>query len=105
VVYTIYAFVNANAGCACDEKLFRIKSNIYLNQVALFDEAGKKDLYLATPQDTGSNSFMMPWTFSGKTCEVSCTTLDEYLKMQRIHHVDIAKIDIEGSELPALLGG
>lgn len=79
--------------------------NVYLNQVALFDESGKKDLYLATPQDTGSNSFAMPWTFSGETCEVACTTLDEYLKERRIDRVDVVKIDVEGSELPALTGG
>ena len=79
--------------------------NIPLNQVALFDETGKKDLYLATPQDTGSNSFAMPWTFSGETCEVSCMTLDEYLKERRIDRVDVVKIDVEGSELPALMGG
>ena len=79
--------------------------NISLNQVALFDAAGKKELYLATPQDTGSNSFAMPWTFSGETCEVCCTTLDEYLRERRIERVDVVKIDVEGSELPALIGG
>ena len=79
--------------------------NISLNQVALFDAAGKKELYLATPQDTGSNSFAMPWTFSGETCEVACTTLDEYLRERRIERVDVVKVDVEGSELPALIGG
>jgi FkbM family methyltransferase len=80
-------------------------TNISLNQVALFDEAGKKELYLATPQDTGSNSFALPWTFSGETCEVCCTRLDEYLKARRIDRVDVVKVDVEGAELPALMGG
>ena len=79
--------------------------NIYLNQVALFDEAGKRALYLATPQDTGSKSFAVPWTFSGETCEVACTTLDEYLGERRVERVDVVKVDVEGSELPALVGG
>lgn len=79
--------------------------NVQLNAVALFDEAGKKQLYLANSRDTGSNSFAVPWTFSGQTFEVSCTTLDDYLKSKQISHVDVMKLDIEGSEQAALSGG
>jgi FkbM family methyltransferase len=80
-------------------------SRIYLNQVALFNEAGPRQLYLATPRDTGSNSFAIPWTFSGRTCDVACTTLEEYVREKNITRVDVMKIDVEGSELFVLKGG
>jgi FkbM family methyltransferase len=79
-------------------------SNVALNQVALFSESGKKTLYLANARDTGSNSFAIPWTFSGRTCEVTCSTVNDYLRKEKITHVDVLKIDVEGSELAILRG-
>lgn len=36
--------------------------------------------------------------------QVQCITLDEYCAGQKIEHIDLLKLDIEGYEFPALLG-
>lgn len=79
-------------------------TTVRTNQIALFNEVATKTLHLATPTDTGSNSFVMPWNFSGRTCEVTCTTLDEYQKTRDRHRIDVIKLDVEGAELFVLQG-
>jgi len=38
------------------------------------------------------------------TCQICCTTIDDYVKNNNIHKVDYIKMDIEGSEYNALKG-
>ena len=42
---------------------------------------------------------------SGKTIEIGCTTLDEYVDAKKIRGIDFMKMDVEGAELLALQGG
>lgn len=78
--------------------------NVHLNQAALSDEPGTKHFYFATPQDIGSNSLSRPSNDSGRSCEVTCTTVDDYLAKKRVETVDVIKVDIEGAEYPMLKG-
>jgi FkbM family methyltransferase len=81
-------------------------ANVVPNQMAVADQSGKKQFFFATSQDIGSNSLSRPSALhdSGRSTEVRCTTVDQYLLQRNIPHVDVMKIDIEGAELPMLAG-
>lgn len=78
--------------------------NVRVNQAALSDESGKKRFYFATPRDIGSNSLSRPLNDSGRSCDVVCTTMDEYVAANGIERVDLIKVDIEGAEYAMLVG-
>jgi FkbM family methyltransferase len=78
--------------------------NVRVNQMALSDESGTKHFYFSMPQDIGSNSLSRPANDSGQSCDVVCTTVDEYLAANHVDKVDLIKVDIEGAECPMLVG-
>jgi FkbM family methyltransferase len=78
--------------------------NVHANQMALSDVAGSRQFYFATSQDIGSNSLTPPANYSGRSREVRCTTVDDYVQANRIAQVDLIKVDIEGGEYAMLSG-
>lgn len=82
-------------------------TNVSLNQLGLNNEKGSQKLYLASAEGTGCNSMAPPSTnySSGRTLDIVCTTLDEYVDSKKITRVDLMKMDVEGAELLALRGG
>jgi FkbM family methyltransferase len=78
--------------------------NVVTNQLALAEGPGKLEFFLSKIGDVGSNSLRPPKNFSGRSIEVRCLTLDEYLGSHGVRKVDFLKIDVEGAEVPALSG-
>ena len=62
--------------------------------------------------NSGTSSFLIPNKYHRSHMakrikeqrEVPVTTIDEFCKREKINHIDILKLDIEGYELKALLG-
>lgn len=79
-------------------------TNVLANRVALTAEPGTMRLYLSNISDIGSNSLQPPPNSSGRSCEVICTPLDQYLNNYRVSRVDLIKMDVEGAESSALAG-
>jgi FkbM family methyltransferase len=79
-------------------------TNVVTNQAALADAPGKLEFFLSKIRDVGSNSLRPPKNFSGRTVEVRCLTVDQYLASHGVRKVDFLKIDVEGAECPALTG-
>jgi FkbM family methyltransferase len=78
--------------------------NVHVNQMALSDQAGRKRFYFAMPHDIGSNSLSRPVNDSGHFCEVTCTTVDEYVEANQLDKVHLIKVDIEGAEFAMFTG-
>jgi FkbM family methyltransferase len=78
--------------------------NTTANRLALTAEPGTMRLYLSNINDIGSNSLQPPPNASGRSCEVICTPLDQYLGERGIGRVDLIKMDVEGAESSALAG-
>jgi FkbM family methyltransferase len=79
--------------------------NVRLNSIALSQTGGAQTLYLSDAMHDGFNSLRPPYQCdSGRTCEVTCMTLDHYLKMNRVPRVDLIKMDVEGAECEVLNG-
>lgn len=78
-------------------------SNVTLNNTALSDYNGYADLKICNDNAYNSigNSPMMDVI---NVIKVKCTTLDEYVKLNFIEHIDLIKIDAEGAELNILKG-
>lgn len=74
--------------------------------VALADRAGEASLFAGKTGSTLASlvprSVLTPETES--TLRVPLLLLGDYMKAQAITHVDLLKLDVEGSELPALRG-
>jgi FkbM family methyltransferase len=79
-------------------------ANVFANRIALTAEPGTMRLYLSNINDIGSNSLQPPPNASGRSCDVTCTPLDNYLKEHNVSHVDLIKMDVEGAESSALAG-
>lgn len=79
-------------------------NNVQLTPMALSNESGIRQLYLATSQSIGCNSLSPPSNYSGNTCHIECTTVDAYVEMKGIQRVDLIKVDVEGAEGSVLQG-
>lgn len=92
----------------------RLKENVLLNDFeniriypqALGAFAGNKSLYRIDPFNPGMNRILEqdPQVFYGRE-EVEVITLDQWHEQNRIHKIDLLKIDTEGYELHILEGG
>lgn len=80
-------------------------TNVVANRIALAEKRGTLSFFLSNVRDIGSNSLRRPLNFSGRTCQVKCDTLDEYLHDRAVGGVGLLKIDVEGGEFAALNGG
>jgi FkbM family methyltransferase len=86
--------------------------SIHLNSIALSDKDGEADFYLNESSDT--NSLLEPSSIganSDKAClnkgvrKVNTLRLENYCLQKDIRHIDILKMDTQGSELSILKGG
>lgn len=80
-------------------------NNVKVEPLALAGQDGDATFFIMEGRDTVFNSLRPP-AVSRPTekITVSTSTLDNYLKKERIHHVDFIKIDAEGAELEILKG-
>jgi FkbM family methyltransferase len=80
--------------------------NVEVLNVAASDKRGRVVLYPQTGDNTGTSSLEPDWTPSAKreTYEVEGSTLDEIVESRHIGSVDWLKVDVEGHEVPTLLG-
>jgi FkbM family methyltransferase len=78
-------------------------NNVFCNRLALGDKTGRKELYVL-PKESSFSSFFAKAGCAQSVEIVDVTTLDHYCFSHNIVHVDILKIDTEGSELSILLG-
>lgn len=85
-------------------------SNIHVVPLALSSESGQKTLYVSRqPFYDGSVHEGLGTLYASESRDqvvqqVSVTTLDDYIRENRVHRVDVIKIDIEGGEFDALKG-
>lgn len=77
--------------------------NISLNQVALAESAGVRNLYIAPGGNHGINSLGNA-NCGTRICPVQCVKLDDYVQERNIQRLDIVKIDVEGAERLVLEG-
>jgi FkbM family methyltransferase len=90
---------------------------ISMTCAAVGREVGTATLYLSSKKNgepwTPSSSIRkpagalrgFPWMAFDKTVEVPVTTLDCYCASQDIANVDLIKMDIQGAEIDAIMGG
>lgn len=87
--------------------LNNLSDNCFLNQVAVSEKEGSARLSRYEP---GAEVFGSLGNHHRANCsiigseEVKTITLDTHVLENHIHKIDLIKIDIEGSELPALRG-
>lgn len=82
----------------------RPRANIVVNPVAIGSE-GHKTLQLYDPERIGGSSlYQLEWLDTGNSVTVPLTTIDDYVRENRMTRVDVVKIDIEGAELDAFRG-
>jgi FkbM family methyltransferase len=67
--------------------------NVRPHRVGLFSRTGKATLY-----EHGSGILSSLVVRGSRTEEVDLMTLDDFLAAQRIEHVDVMKLDVEGAE-------
>jgi len=81
-------------------------ANVTANQSAVAADQEPKRLYFSTVDDIGSNSLALQKARqqTGRSLLVTCTTLDAYVAGKGISQVDVIKADVEGAELPMLMG-
>lgn len=77
-----------------------IEDHVIVNQLALSDKTGEK-IYIKQAGVQGATS-MFGNCDTDK--ELVTTTLDDYVKSKGLKKVDMIKMDIEGAEIPALMG-
>lgn len=77
--------------------------NTYLNDCALGDQTCEVTLYHYPGNDRGSNSLFLIERSGSET--VQMTTLDSFILQNRIAHIDLVKMDVEGAEVKVLRGG
>lgn len=77
--------------------------NVILNQMAVGNSLGEKELYL--PDIGSSGSFQLhTYKTSYDTFQAQIITLDEYVANPKINPIKLIKADIEGAELEMLQG-
>lgn len=73
--------------------------NIYLNNVALGDEAGKVEMHIFAGLPNGHSSISAMGREDFATVESPLITLDSYMEEKDLERADFVKVDIEGAEL------
>jgi FkbM family methyltransferase len=85
-------------------KSLNASDNIELNQVAISNEEGSADIFLAPDTITGSTSLFKTRKYPVPKETVKMTTLGQLLDSNAIEFVELMKMDIEGFEYEAILG-
>jgi FkbM family methyltransferase len=82
--------------------------NVTLIQEALYNGTGERTLLVAEPSNSGHNTLGSKLPYAGvevaERATIRTTTLDDVLRKQRVTRLDAIKLDVEGSECPALEG-
>ncbi len=79
-------------------------SNVSLVNAAVTDTPGQLTLHLTSDTNSGGSGLHRHAKYSLPTQEVTAMTLAQVLDQQKVDHVDLMKVDIEGFEYEALLG-
>lgn len=79
-------------------------SNVKLIRAAISDVAGTSEFHLSPDMNTGSSGLSRGTRYRVATERVCVTTLSQLLAQERVEHVDLLKMDIEGYEYEAILG-
>jgi FkbM family methyltransferase len=91
----------------------RLERNIELNcavgiiqvhQMAVGAKTGKLELFISGEGTMAMDPAQAEDRWEGQRITVPVTTLDAFCRKQKINHIDLIKIDIEGFEEQALLG-
>jgi FkbM family methyltransferase len=72
--------------------------NIISENLAVSNENGEIELFVADEKSTGSSSIALHVNFSGSKEKVKTIKIDDYLSQKSIKKVDLVKIDVEGCE-------
>ena len=78
--------------------------NIKVLDRAILNESGTINLNLGNIPGNGGESFYQATKQSNKSEKVIAITLDYFMKLAKIDHIDLLKIDIEGAEYEVLGG-
>ena len=105
--YKIFCFEPFSESCDYLKKRFVNDSNIKIVETALGSKDETKTLYVSNFSNL--NSLQRPneraWGFADKkSIDVETTTLDQFCYDNDIEHIDILKLDVQGSELDVLMG-
>jgi len=96
---TVHAFEPEPTNFRLLQANFGRHSQVVLNQAGLGAERGKLTLHL------GEHGAMhSAFGSGGRSVEVDCLTLGDYVKERGLARVDLLKLDVEGSELDVLRG-
>jgi len=99
----VYAFEPMNYQHAMLKRNIALNAlqNIVPEKKIVSDSIGVKRIYFAGLGNTGASSLEKT---TDQYEDVPSITLDEYCKNNRISHIDVVKIDVEGHELSVLNG-
>jgi FkbM family methyltransferase len=95
-------------GCFKENLRINALENVFANQFALSDSKQTGRLYLHRPQFQGGTSLGVASpedALDKRVCDVSCGTLDDYLRDSHRERIDVMKVDVEGAEVKLLRGG
>jgi FkbM family methyltransferase len=103
----IFCFEPFPESCDYLKKRFINDSNIDIIETALGSKDETKSLFVSN--FSNQNSLQRPneraWGFADKkSVNVETTTLDQFCYENDIKHIDILKLDVQGSELDVLMG-
>jgi FkbM family methyltransferase len=78
-------------------------ANVVLNNIALAEARGERDMLLSLGWNQGTHSF---GATEGPTraYRVPCATIDEYVATNALERIDAMKVDVEGAELLVFRG-
>lgn len=97
----VYAFEPIDESSRCLDKVKKIYENISLCRYALSDFNGI--VHMTNAANLGQNK-IIEVSDEENIVSVPCTTIDSFVEVHRIPHVDFIKADIEGAERYMLMG-
>lgn len=90
------------------EHRYETNSSVELHNLALSNQTGRLDYFVYDKTVLNSlipdAQFAVRFNKSGRRTTVESTTLDSFCSEQAITHIDVLKVDTEGSELTVLEG-
>ena len=107
----VYAFDPRESNVERLRQRFNGEKAVVITAKALSDHDGKIDFYQnvdADPVKTGSDSVYdmntIGYRSDSRKISVPCITIDTFSAENKIDHIDLVKIDVEGHELSVLTG-